>query len=78
MLGVTRQASGWRAGFVSPVGIYHCVGARTDAGNRTLSLAYTRGGEADVRSLRRDPHEPEPPCWLHGDTFCLRTNGGED
>ncbi len=24
-----------------------------------------------VRRLRRDPHEKEPACWLHGPDFCL-------
>lgn len=68
---VTRRAVGYRARFASPVGVFHCQGARTDEQDRALRDADSRGGEADVASLRRDPHGPDATCWLHGTGFCL-------
>ncbi len=73
VLRVTPVAKGLSARFISPVGIYHCVGARDDALNRRLADAYARGDEARgrVRSLRRDAHVEGDDCWLHADDFCL-------
>jgi protein-L-isoaspartate(D-aspartate) O-methyltransferase len=71
MLLVTRHPRGHAARFVSPVGIFHCSGARTDDGNQLLSRSYQGGGADAVRSLRRDAHEPDPQCWLHARSFCL-------
>jgi len=56
MLLVVRRGDAYAARFVSPVGIFHCAGARTAEGNHRLSRAYQRGDQAEVRSLRRDDH----------------------
>jgi protein-L-isoaspartate(D-aspartate) O-methyltransferase len=71
MLLVTRDASAYGARFVSPVGIFHCAGARTEDGNALLKRSYQAGGQDAVRSLRRDAHEPGSDCWLHARHFCL-------
>jgi len=71
MLRVVRQSSGYSARFVSPVGIFHCVGARTDEGDDLLAQAYRRGAHESVRSLRCDQHDEGPECWLHAPRFCL-------
>src|SRR5881628_1371861 len=71
MLLVARHPGGYAARFVSPVGIFHCVGARTDEGDDLLAQAYQRGGDEGVRSLRRDQHDSSPQCWLHAPRFCL-------
>jgi protein-L-isoaspartate(D-aspartate) O-methyltransferase len=71
MLKVVRNASAYSARFVSPVGIFHCTGARTDAANERLKAAYLRGNEGSVRRLRRDDHPEGEGCWLHGEGFCL-------
>ena len=71
MLKVVRNASSYSARFVSPVGILHCVGARTDAANERLKAAYVRGDEGSVRRLCRDDHPEGEGCWLHGEDFCL-------
>ena len=73
MLRVTRgDAADWltvsllcRAWFIP------FIGARdADLDNRLA--AQIAAGHADlVRSLRRDVHEPDESCWLHGDGFCL-------
>jgi protein-L-isoaspartate(D-aspartate) O-methyltransferase len=71
MLLVTRHPGGYAARFVSPVGIFHCTGARTDEGDDLLAQAFQRGGDEGVRSLRRDQHDASPQCWLHASGFCL-------
>ncbi len=71
MLLIVRRDRGYAARFVSPVAIFHCVGARTDGGNDLLAQAFQRGGEERVRSLRRDEHDASPECWLHATQFCL-------
>jgi protein-L-isoaspartate(D-aspartate) O-methyltransferase len=71
MLLVSRQPASHAARFVSPVGIFHCAGARTDDGADLLRRAYRAGGLEAVRSLRLDSHDAEPQCWLHAQRFCL-------
>jgi protein-L-isoaspartate(D-aspartate) O-methyltransferase len=68
---VTRRGAGFAARFISPVGIFHCVGARSDAGSKRLAHAFQAGGHDEVRSLRTAPHEREVACWLHAEDFCL-------
>jgi protein-L-isoaspartate(D-aspartate) O-methyltransferase len=71
MLLVQRRADVYPASFVSPVGIFHCSGARTTEGNDLLKAAYQSGGHEEVRSLRRGDHSSDPRCWLHAPRFCL-------
>jgi protein-L-isoaspartate(D-aspartate) O-methyltransferase len=71
MLLVVRHPETYSARFVSPVGIYHCAGARTNEGNELLKRSYSKGGDECVRRLRRDTHPIEAQCWLHGPSFCL-------
>jgi protein-L-isoaspartate(D-aspartate) O-methyltransferase len=73
MLKVTDTPQGLAARFISPVGIYHCVGARDEVMNRRLGQAFMRGNDllAKVRSLRRDAHTEGDDCWLHADEFCI-------
>ena len=71
MLGVARRETGLEARFVSPVGIYPCIGARDD--EPPLRAAYNAGRTDQVRSLRREPHDLHPSCWLHAPAYCLST-----
>jgi protein-L-isoaspartate(D-aspartate) O-methyltransferase len=71
MLLVTHVAGDYAAAFVSPVGIFHCEGARTREGDDLLRDAYARGGHELVKTLRRDEHPADGGCWLHGTHFCL-------
>src|SRR5262249_61126471 len=72
-LKVTRHGDGYAAGFISPVGIFHCIGARDETMQRRLEEAFARGNWESVRSLRRDAHGATGTCWLHGATWCLST-----
>jgi protein-L-isoaspartate(D-aspartate) O-methyltransferase len=71
MLLVTRKESGYEARFTTPVGIFHCVGARTEEGQTLLRKSLAGRNERAVRRLRRDVHQPAQDCWLHSLDFCL-------
>jgi protein-L-isoaspartate(D-aspartate) O-methyltransferase len=71
VLRVERRSDSYSARFVSPVGIFHCIGARTEHGEEILRAAYQRSDLSMVQSLRRDPHDEQTTCWLHGSLFCL-------
>jgi protein-L-isoaspartate(D-aspartate) O-methyltransferase len=71
VLKVAHQSQGFAACFVSEVGIYPCHGARSSAFNEKLKAAFKRADWKTVQSLRRNFHEPDNTCWLHGENFCL-------
>jgi len=68
---VRREAGGWAARFQQGVGIMALHGGRDPDEQRALDAAYRAGGYEEVRSLRRDPHAPEPECWVHAGDMCL-------
>jgi protein-L-isoaspartate(D-aspartate) O-methyltransferase len=75
VLKVTRLTSGYSARFISEVGIFPCAGARSRRANVQLKAALQSGAQNTVCSLRRDQHEPNRMCWLHGANFCLSRAG---
>ena len=82
MLKVTREPSGWAAQFVSGLVIFHCIGGRDPELGRRLAAGFATGDWRSVRSVRRDPHNPDGHCWLHLDDLCLSKaalvgNGGQ-
>lgn len=72
MLCVERREDGYAADFFGPVGVYPCLGARTERGSRALRRAFDAGGHEAIRRLVREPHTEGPACWLHGEGFCLQ------
>ncbi len=56
---------------VSPVGIFHCRGARSERGEQLLRASFGSGHVERVASLRRDSHSADAECWLHAASFCL-------
>lgn len=71
MLKVERVGEGYAARFISTVSVFPCIGSRDKESNRRLRGALMRGEWREVQSLRRDPHEADDTCWLHGSDFCL-------
>jgi protein-L-isoaspartate(D-aspartate) O-methyltransferase len=71
MLMVRRTATGYTGEFQGMVGVFHCAGARSEAGEARLRARLTPTGLEGARSLRRDAHAEVGDCWLHGDSFCL-------
>ena len=74
---VTKRSNKYLARVTSPVAIFHCLGARSAEGENILreALRMNPGGQAEVRSLRRDTHDADTECWLHAPTFCLSRSG---
>ena len=74
MLLVTRRDTEYSAKFTSPVGIFHCEGARLAEEQALLAKAFAEGDRGSVCRLRRDAHEPGPNCWLHASDVCLESD----
>ena len=70
---VTRAADGFAARLSGFVAIYSAVGIRDESLNAALGKAMMAGPQRAqaITRLRRDAHEPDPACWLHGAGFCL-------
>jgi protein-L-isoaspartate(D-aspartate) O-methyltransferase len=71
VLFVRREPAGFAARFGTGLAIMALHGARDPDEQRVLDAAYREGGFAEVRSLRREPHEREPACWVHVADMCL-------
>jgi protein-L-isoaspartate(D-aspartate) O-methyltransferase len=72
MLLVTRRVDGgYAAEFLCGAAFIAFVGARDERVGRRLAAALSRDGGNPVRSLRRDAHDADATCWLHGDGWCL-------
>jgi protein-L-isoaspartate(D-aspartate) O-methyltransferase len=52
------------------VSIFPCEGARDPEIARQLTEAFRKETWRSIRSLRRDSHDRNDNCWLHGDDFC--------
>jgi len=71
MFMIAREHDHFDVAYVSPVGIFPCAGGRSDALNAKL-LAKPEASWREVRSIRLEPHDEEPSCWLHA-AACLST-----
>lgn len=72
MLRLDRHGDELLARSVGRVGFYPCIGARTPEGEAALRQALgDTAGQRELRCLRRDPHDKDESCWLHGDGWCL-------
>jgi protein-L-isoaspartate(D-aspartate) O-methyltransferase len=70
-----EDAEGFAARFVGHVGIYSFAGARDAEAAKRLDAALRRGDAGEVKSLRREAHEQDESCWLHGEGWCLSRAG---
>jgi len=72
MLRLDRHGAGFAARSAGRVGFFPCVGARDDTEAAKLSFALgDAAGQQALKSLRRDAHQRDDSCWLHGDGWCL-------
>jgi protein-L-isoaspartate(D-aspartate) O-methyltransferase len=72
---VTRDAAAYAARVITVVAVYSALGIRDPDMHERIGKAMM-GGPAQwmaVKRLRRDPHEPDPSCWLHGHSCCFST-----
>jgi len=72
MLRVDRRGARFAARPAGRVGFFPCVGARDVKEAAMLSFALgDAAGQQALKSLRRDRHQRDDTCWLHGDGWCL-------
>lgn len=73
MLLVRRETSHLSVRVVSSVGIFPCIGAIERHADKRAAVSLARTDYDSIASLRRDSHQQEDSCWLHGDGFCFST-----
>ena len=73
MAKITREAEGFAARVLTFVAIYSCASVRDPQIEPLLGKAMVGGTLMKIRSLRRDLHEAEATCAVHGRDFCLST-----
>lgn len=71
MMLVERKAENYSARPVSLVMIYSSTSGRDAEMNAMLAKQIGSPKLFSVKSLRRDAHEAEETCWLHGADFCF-------
>ncbi len=72
ILRVDRHDAAFAARYVGWVGIFHCAGARNDEEAAALLRAMADpAGQRAIKWLRRDRHDADESCWLHGNGWCL-------
>jgi protein-L-isoaspartate(D-aspartate) O-methyltransferase len=67
----SRRGADWTASVSSVLAIYSLVGIRDEDLARKLGTALMANTAGHVTSLRRDPHDEEPSCWLHAWNVCV-------
>jgi protein-L-isoaspartate(D-aspartate) O-methyltransferase len=67
------EAGAFAARVVGVVAVYSALGIRDPEMNDRIGKALTAGPVRwmAVARLRRDTHEPEASCWLHGSSCCV-------
>jgi protein-L-isoaspartate(D-aspartate) O-methyltransferase len=73
---LTRDETGtFAARAIAVVAVYSAVGIRNPTLSDEIGKALMAGPARwmAVKRLRRDPHEPDASCWLHGPACCLST-----
>jgi hypothetical protein len=71
---VTKDASGaFGARVITVVAVYSALGIRDPGMDEAIGKALGAGPVRwlAVTRMRRDRHEPDADCWLHGPSCCL-------
>lgn len=71
MLLVTRETSRLSVKVISSVGIFPCIGAIERQADKRAAASLQRLDYDSITTLRRDPHNQDDTCWLHGEGFCF-------
>jgi protein-L-isoaspartate(D-aspartate) O-methyltransferase len=71
MMKIDRVRTGFAARRLAPCGFFPCFGAIESEADRRLGDALANNGLTEVRSLRREAHNPDGSCLLHGDGYCF-------
>jgi protein-L-isoaspartate(D-aspartate) O-methyltransferase len=70
-----EEAGGFAARVIAVVAVYSALGVRDPEMDERIGRALMAGPARwmAVTRLRRDAHEAEASCWLHGRTCCVST-----
>lgn len=71
MMWIRRQGEWFAARLLTLVMIYSSASVRDADANEALKKQIASPKLFSVQSLRRDVHEAEETCWLHGRGFCF-------
>ncbi len=74
MARIARNGGCYSARIVSSVRIYSCTSVRDPLLEAPIAKAIRTGAILRMRSVRRDAHEQEESCLLHGSEVCLSSN----
>jgi len=73
MFRIDRAEQGFAARFLAYFAVFPCVGALDDEADRVLAQAFDDGRLPEMRSFRRDAHQADSSCLLHGRGYCFST-----
>jgi len=73
MTKIVRDCTAYSAEMVSPVAIFSGGNLRDPALEPLMAKALRNGGLLNLKSVRRDAHEPADACVLHTPEVCLST-----
>jgi len=68
---ITRRGDDFEAGFVTPIGVFPCEGARDEVSERALAAAFEKGGFEKVKRLRRTAEVSDADCWVKAPGWAL-------
>jgi protein-L-isoaspartate(D-aspartate) O-methyltransferase len=72
LLRVDKAAHGLAARVAGNIAIFHAHGLRDPAEAAAIGQVLNdQAGRAALKWLRRDRHDKDESCWLHGDGWCL-------
>jgi protein-L-isoaspartate(D-aspartate) O-methyltransferase len=68
-----RRGERWPTRFVSPVGIFDCVGARDERAEASVRKLLAPEAAPRIRAISIEPHSQEEKCLVHVEGFCLQS-----
>lgn len=71
MARIVRERNGFSAQPVTALAIYSCTSARDPQLEPLVKAAISNGALMKMKSLRRDAHEQNESCLLHGPDMCI-------
>ena len=71
MFRIDGEEHGFAARFLSYFAVFPCVGALDEEADLALAQAFDGGRLQEIRCLRRDTHEADSSCLLHGRGYCF-------
>ena len=71
---ILRTQGGYSAQMVSMVGIFSCAGARDAQLEPVMLKSLSTGALLKLKSIRRDAHQQEDSCLVHGSEVCISSS----